>query len=568
MPFVVTPEHQAFFDWIADPSPQHRAAILEAVAGSGKTTTLREAAARITAALARERGCEPEQITTPEILYLAFNRSAVDDVKARGLPESVRALTLNSLGHRSLTNALGRVTVDARKTRTMLIRVLDLEHLDDRELGQRRDFTSMFTTVNRLVSKAKAVGLVPAGIDGARALVADTAEAWDEMIDHFDIDAPQDDPRRMGDAIDLARRVLIAGLRDMSVIDYDDQLYATIALGIPLPRFRWVMADEAQDISAIQREMLRGSLADGGRLVAVGDPHQAIYGFRGADSESLNQIAEQFGARRFPLSCTYRCPQLVVDLAQTFVPHLRAREGAPAGVVQTGITISKIGDTPGTPPAIGWRPDDLVICRNTAPLIAIAYQLIRAKTPCHVLGREIGTGLLSLVKKLRPRDLEDLEDKLERHQRRETDRLKKTGSEDKIEALEDKCETMRVFIDEARSLADMENTIRTLFDDDERQGRTTLSTIHRAKGSEAPRVIIIDPWRMPSTMARQPWQLEQERNLAYVAVTRAKETLVFANLGPSNRPAAMPTPQAFGLVSGRAEVRGGTVVRLSDRRPA
>jgi DNA helicase-2/ATP-dependent DNA helicase PcrA len=568
MAFVVTPEHQAFFDWIADPNPQHRAAILEAVAGSGKTTTLREAAERITTAIAQGRGCSPDQVAGPEILYLAFNKSAVEDVKARGLPQSVRALTLNSLGHRSLTNAMGRITLDTRKTRSMLIRVLDLEHLDDRQLGQRREFTSMFTTVNRLVSKAKAIGLVPRGIDGAKALVEDTPDAWDQMIDHFDIDAPQDDPRRMGEAIDLARRVLVAGLRDMSVIDYDDQLYATIALGVPLPRFAWVMADEAQDISAIQREMLRGSLSEGGRLVAVGDPHQAIYGFRGADSESLAQIAQTFGARRFPLSCTYRCPRLVVELAQVFVPHLRARDGAPDGTIQNGVTLSKIGEAPGAQPAISWRPDDLVVCRNTAPLIAIAYQLIRAKTPCHVLGREIGTGLISLVKKLKPRDLEDFGDNLDRYQRRETDRLKRTGSDDKIEALDDKCETLRVFIDEAQSLGDMETTIRSLFDDDERQGRTTLSTIHRAKGSEAPRVIIVDPWRMPSRMASQPWQLEQERNLAYVAVTRAKESLVFANLGPSNNPAAMPPPQAFGLVSARAEVRGGVVVRMSDRRPA
>lgn len=58
----------------------------------------------------------------------------------------------------------------------------------------------------------------------------------------------------------------------------------------------------------------------------------------------------------------------------------------------------------------------------------------------------------------------------------------------------------------------------------------TLATYHRSKGREWDRVVLWEhASRCPSKAARQEWQLEQERNLAYVAFTRAKKTLVFVN---------------------------------------
>ena len=69
--------------------------------------------------------------------------------------------------------------------------------------------------------------------------------------------------------------------------------------------------------------------------------------------------------------------------------------------------------------------------------------------------------------------------------------------------------------------------IRSLFTDDGNGHRTTLSTIHRAKGMEAHTVYILDGHLMPSKYATQPWQQVQETNLKYVAVTRSLDTLYF-----------------------------------------
>jgi superfamily I DNA/RNA helicase len=67
-------------------------------------------------------------------------------------------------------------------------------------------------------------------------------------------------------------------------------------------------------------------------------------------------------------------------------------------------------------------------------------------------------------------------------------------------------------------------------DDDEKQRKTaefSLSTIHKAKGREWDRVGFLDAHLIPGRWAKQPWELEQEHNLAYVGVTRAKQELVY-----------------------------------------
>ena len=72
------------------------------------------------------------------------------------------------------------------------------------------------------------------------------------------------------------------------------------------------------------------------------------------------------------------------------------------------------------------------------------------------------------------------------------------------------------------------NKIRDIFSDDNRSG-ICLSNVHKSKGLESERVFIIHSELFPSKYATTPWEIEQERNLEYVAYTRAKTTLGFIN---------------------------------------
>jgi superfamily I DNA/RNA helicase len=148
-----------------------------------------------------------------------------------------------------------------------------------------------------------------------------------------------------------------------------------------------------------------------------------------------------------------------------------------------------------------------------------------------VLGRDIGQGLISLVKKMKASSITDLISKLQSYRQRELKRAQAKGDEEKIAVLDDKLETLQVFIDEAGriSVETLIRQIESLFDDDGlgRQ-RITLATVHKSKGLEWDRVFILDAHKlMPSKWARQPWQRQQEKNLQYVAATRAKSELYY-----------------------------------------
>jgi DNA helicase-2/ATP-dependent DNA helicase PcrA len=223
------------------------------------------------------------------------------------------------------------------------------------------------------------------------------------------------------------------------------------------------------------------------------------------------------------LSITYRCPRLVVEYVQQWVPHIQAREGAPDGVV------SDLGT--------GWNPlefmpGDLVVCRKTAPLITAAFRFIRAGVPVQVLGKDIGTGLKALIKKMNARNVDQLGEKLVAYQEREVRKALVADDEAKAEAIRDKVGVLLFMLDELvedkRTIADLEAGIDWLFSD--KTKAVTFCTGHKSKGLEARRVFWLGRSECPAKWARKPWQRQQEVNLCYVIGTRAIDELYFMEL--------------------------------------
>lgn len=179
-----------------------------------------------------------------------------------------------------------------------------------------------------------------------------------------------------------------------------------------------------------------------------------------------------------------------------------------------------------------FTPGSIILCRNTAPLVAFAYALLHRDVPCKILGRDIGAQLTAVVKKLRPVTLSDFLDKLKTWETRESERA--VADDRSPDRIYDQATCLRFFCDsldeESRSVASLLAKIDLMFTDDTNGGsanRVTLSTIHKAKGLEFPTVFILDFHLMPSRYAKQSWQLRQENNLIYVAITRSMDTLVY-----------------------------------------
>lgn len=473
-----SPYQEAVFNWVRL-SEGH--ATIEAVAGSGKTTTIVEAL----------------KYTWGTSILLAFNKIIAEELKRR-VPDKATASTFHAAGF-AIIRRHARVKVDANK-----VGWLAKDRLDKDEYER---FGYMAT---RLVSLAKQVGI--------HAVVPDDTDLWVDAIDHHDLTPTFDE--NPYDCIPVARKLLAWSNADTKRIDFDDMIYWPLLNDWTGEKFDWVFVDEAQDTNVVRRVLAESLLEPDGRLVAVGDPHQAIYGFAGASSDSMVRIQDHLHAVSLPLHISYRSGRRIIEEAQTIVPHIRAADDAIEGVVNT----TTFEDTPP-------RTQDVILCRNNAPLIQQAFAFIRQGVGVQVRGRDIGQNLVTLIEKQKAKGIDRLVEKLAHFREREVARYLSRGKEALAQQVEDKVDTIVVIINSLpetdRTVPALVKAINRLFTDDTGKGILTLSTIHKAKGLEWDRVYLIRPDLIPAKWARQEWQRVQESNLKYVAITRAKQEFYY-----------------------------------------
>jgi superfamily I DNA/RNA helicase len=167
-------------------------------------------------------------------------------------------------------------------------------------------------------------------------------------------------------------------------------------------------------------------------------------------------------------------------------------------------------------------------------------RMIRKGRRVRIEGKDIGAGLMALVKKLagRTNSIPAFLGKLKTWKEKEIARLEKALKEPEsaIEKITDKAETLRVLAEGVSGLAEMNARITSLFSDRDDQGNPqsfiTCSSVHKSKGLEAHRVVMLsDTFKSPTNSKREvsPKQIREEQNIRYVAITRAKNILIYAS---------------------------------------
>ena len=218
-----------------------------------------------------------------------------------------------------------------------------------------------------------------------------------------------------------------------------------------------------------------------------------------------------------PLSVSYRCAKNIVIEAQKYVPEISWAPGAEEGVVRNGsLTDIEEGD---------W-----VLCRNLKPLIQAYLWLLKNHIKSKIRGKDIAEGILGLINKTGAKTIDGLFNALQRERNHLLDKLTKKGvrrpsQHPKMELLEQKVDVIECLADEVNTVLELKEMISSIFSDDVKG--IMLSTIHKAKGLENDRVFFLLPELIPSKYATQDWQYEQEQNLFYVCVTRAKRELIY-----------------------------------------
>lgn len=458
------------------------------VHNTGKTTTILEALNHIQWTIgAGERG-----------LVCAFNKRIAEELTLKlKFVEKIEAKTLHALGFLFLRNAWGDLKVDND---------VEKERIDNAIIGRRPQWDIIAST-RKLMSFAK--GAEPMiGVDGLEAMAIEQGLDIDPNYEY--------DARWMAQVV---RRAMDASLErdDAKRISFDDMIFVPAALNFSMKLYDWVIVDEAQDMNAAQLTIARGALKDGGHIVIVGDDRQAIYGFRGADTNCLDRLKAELNAEELGLTTTYRCPRNVVAEANKLVEDFYAPETAPDGQVIDGTWEDVLEKA---------RPGDAILSRTNAPLVPLCLSFIRKQVPAKIEGRDIGKMLAARAKKMKATTVEEFLEKLAKWSSKAISRAlaSQRNVDAKLQQLEDVRETLEAIADDCESMPDYYARCEKLFEDIGQSGSCiVLSTVHKAKGLEWDRVFILS-----GTLYCNGKRTEdrEEANIHYVAVTRSKSALM------------------------------------------
>ncbi|HVX68830.1 MAG TPA: ATP-dependent DNA helicase UvrD2 [Mycobacteriales bacterium] len=483
------------------------------------------------------------QVKPTHVLAVTFTTRAAGELRSRLRAlgaDGVQARTFHSAALRQLTYFWPRISAGARPTllesKLPAVRAAAAACRLTAAAPQQRDLASE-------VEWAKA-GLIEPSEYAARAKVAGREPP-------FDLDTVQ--------AVFTAYEQVNA---ERGQLDFEDLLLLTAAAiesnpaiaGEVRERYRHFTVDEYQDVNPLQQRLLDAWLGDRDDLCVVGDPNQTIYSFTGASPDYLRQFATRYpGASVVRLVRDYRSTTQVVQLANRIEPESRLRAQAGDGPEPT---FASYDDEPAEAAAVAQRVARLrdagVPLREQAVLYRVNAQsevyeaaLADAGLPYVVRGgtrfferREVREAMTRLRGAARP----EAETEGESLPAIVADVLTAMGFSDTppsgAGAARDTWESLRAIVGLAEEVevahpgADLPAFVAELLARADAQHAppvegVTLASLHAAKGLEwdAVHLVGLVDGTLPITHAATPAQVEEERRLLYVGVTRARRHL-------------------------------------------
>jgi superfamily I DNA/RNA helicase len=481
---------------------------LRARAGCAKTTTVVEGCVRSREAKAYDY-----------VVMTAFNVPIAQELTKklgeRGASDAVEARTFHSIGFQVARQRVRGLSTDKDRGYN-IARSVAGEDAPGEIVKLIRDLASIGKNVKPLDTTVEDLVLL--------------AEDYELLPDEEWAEEGWTDEKVALCAHSAMERSLTRDQADRPVFDFDDQLFVPLRKKWFHGKAQLLVVDEVQDFNPLKLEIATRLLAKNGRACMVGDDRQAIYGWNGADANAFDRMKAAFNAEERKLTTTFRCARKIVEMAQRIVPDIQAAATAPEGVVRLGGRDEMVAKA---------EPGDFVISRKKAPLVAACLGILKEGKSARIRGQDIGRSLVTLVRKIADKvsSMPAFIARLEKYSEKERKRaLIKAGDnerkkEDLLQEIDDRQETLVVLSEGMTGPQELATRIERLFSDEKGgPGHVTLGTVHGMKGLEANRV-----WLLGETFVskrRAPQAAREELNLQYVAITRARETLIWVGMTP------------------------------------
>ena len=350
--------------------------------------------------------------------------------------------------------------------------------------------------------------------------------------------------------------------KELNLLDFDDLLLKTLQLikneQIP-PLFSYIIVDEFQDINKIQYEIIKGLLKEEGSLSIFGDPDQAIYSFRGSEIDLFLNLPKDFpDLTLINLSLNYRSQANIIEASNKFITANTKRFSKriePTKEKKSLITLfevedeyeeaktivkeikSRLGATDFT--ELYEKKEETqysfisfaVLTRTNSQLKIIKDFLNKEGIPVKTIIKDSEPWTLSFIKKLTETiyiQSKKLVSDIPLFEFLQSSNIYDGLSDTEIFMLNNMAKTyqsgklidqIQAFIDELSGLTPLD-----LFP--ENLNAVSLLTLHSAKGLEFPVVFIagFDEGLIPYTISNT--DIEEERRLFYVGITRAMDDLI------------------------------------------
>lgn len=364
--------------------------------------------------------------------------------------------------------------------------------------------------------------------------------------------------------------------------DFDDDLWfsAIHADELNWPKYDVVLADEVQDFNVAQQIILKKLGEKGAKIVAVGDPNQAIYRFRGADNGAFSGLSQMLKDSSHDkdveqgLTANFRSRQAIIDMSN--------EEGRESGHVSNLVKGRPFKEDPGRigkgqatkyevkyddafntlhqeMKDMGEVKQTAFLARTNEPLVHASLRLMKQGTPFIILGKDIANDLNKHIDKIiglfflqNNSSIDELQSSLSGYHEDQSDQHSgKAAMSGKLKELKETTEAMLSAIDQFReetpegTVADFRKWLRSKFGglDIEKSGRegdaareeykkqvkeqnpVILSTVHKSKGLQFQRVYILRDDLWPHPRSTRDEDLAQELNNKYIGRTRAEDEL-------------------------------------------
>ena len=475
--------------------------VINASAGSAKTTTL--------------VNCMRFIPKDKKVMFVSFNKHIAAEINRRITNPNATARTCSSVGFEICReNGVGVGTVNNDKyTNYIRENINSITKFGETESLSRTRVTYMHN-IRQLV-------------DLCRYTLSFTPREIKNLAEKYGIVPIRDE-------FDVCRSILIWGKEHTDVIDQTDMVWLPSVLNLTTKRVLkdFIFIDEAQDITIAQQELIMKCAKRGARIIAVGDKNQQINVWCGSDEEAIERFKEMPGTIEASLPVCYRCGKKIIELANKISDgRMIAPDFAPDGEIVENVKIGEI------------RTGDMVLSRNTAPLIELQQKLLRINKKVYIQGfKEIREDFLEIIKNTHSTKIDSacitddgMFPQMYRMLLDEIDRLMTYVGLDEDEAMShpsvlylyDNIKAIEVLSAGVLSVQELIEKINVIFNGS-KDDAILLSTVHRAKGLEADRVFIYQHSLLVNNpLARKDWEIKTERNLLYVAYTRPKILLGF-----------------------------------------